>query len=309
LTYPARSRATEPGRSITLEWRAPSGCPDEAWARAAIDAYLGPRKVDAFKPIAVRVAIASVPGGRWRAELSMSGGASGDRVFEGASCARVGDAAVLIVALMLDPVEVVTQIDSPRAEAPRATGGSAPEGRRAAEGRPPSRIELAVQATGDVGSLPAPSVGFGLAGGVRVGRALVAADIVAWVPRRAIGGPTVASGGEIGLYTASLRGCLRVAGGLDSGLALEPCMRAEGGLAVGRGFGIAEPATARSPWGAAFAGLTVRQVSSESLGAWLSVEAGVPFVRPHYVIEEFGTVFQAGPVLARVSFGLAWSFP
>src|SRR6185503_3372137 len=123
----------------------------------------------------------------------------------------------------------------------------------------------------------------GLAAGMRFGRTLVQADIVAWMPRRAYGGPTAASGGEIQLYTASIRGCFGTIATLKSGLVLEPCARAEGGLTIGRGFGIAEPDTSQTPWAAVFAGLSMRQMSSGSLGAWLSVEAGVPFIRPNYV--------------------------
>jgi len=303
LAYPALAQSAEPAR-IELKWRAPSGCPDEAWARKAIDAYLGQRKLDAFKPIAVRVEITRAPGGRWRGALSMGGGASGDRVFEGNNCARVGDAAVLIVAMMLDPVEVVTQMDAPRAEARPATPALAEDGRHGGESL---HLEFAVQATGDAGSLPEPTVGAGLAAGVRIRQWSIQADLVAWIPRRAFGSPTGASGGNIELYTASLRACLAASSAL--GLALAPCVRAEGGLAIGRGFGIAEPETSHNLWGAAFVGLSIRQPSTDRLGAWLALEGGVPFVRPNYVIEELGTVFRAGPLLGRVSFGLAWSFP
>jgi hypothetical protein len=306
LACPALARGAEPTRGLELEWRGPPGCPNEAWARKAIAAYLNQRKLDAFKPMAVRVEITAVPGGRFRATLSIGGGASGDRVFEGATCARVGDAAVLIVALMLDPVEVVTQMDVPPADT-RPPSAPAEGAHRAAEQRSPMRIEIAFQALGDAGSLPEPSVGAGLSAGVRTARGSLHTDLVAWVPRRAFGGPTAASGGEIGLYTTSLRGCW---GGMNAlGLALAPCARAEGGLSSGSGFGIAEPATSRRFWAAAFLGVTIRQPSSERLGAWLTVEGGVPFVRTSYVIEEFGTVFRAGWVLGRVSFGLAWSFP
>jgi len=306
--WPDSAHGAEPTHGVELTWRAPAGCPNEAWARKAIDAYLGHRKVEAFKPIAVRVEITAAAGGRWRAALSMRGGASGDRTFEGGTCARVGDAAVLIVALMLDPLEVVAQMDTARDDDSRPASPLLTEnGRRADVARSPTRFELAVQATGDAGSLPEPTVGAGVAAGAHLSRISVQADVVAWIPRRAFGGPTGASGGEIGLYTASLRGCLAAMGAL--GLVLAPCLRAEGGLASGTGFGIAEPATSRNFWGAAFAGLSIRQASTERLGAWLAVEGGVPFVRPDYIIEEFGTVFRAGPVLGRVSFGLAWSFP
>jgi hypothetical protein len=306
VAFASAAHGAEPARGIELEWRAPAGCPDEAWARKAIDAYLGRRTLEAFKPITVRVQITAVAGGRWRAALSVGGGASGNRVFEGATCARVGDAAVLIVALMLDPVQVATQIEAPRAEGPSAVPVPA-ETSRATESRPSTRVELSVQAAGDAGSLPEPTVGAGLAAGVRIGRIAAQADIMAWIPRRAFGGPTAASGGEIGLYTASVRGCLSAISALA--LAVAPCVRAEGGLSSGTGFGIAEPVTSRNFWGAAFVGLSIRQPSAERLGAWLAVEGGVPFVRPNYVIEDFGTVFRAGAILGRVSFGLAWSFP
>ena len=297
------ARGAEPSRGIELEWRAPPGCPDEAWARKAIDAYLGQRVHGSFKPIAVRVDITAAPGGRWRAALSAGGGANGSRTFEGGTCARVGDAAVLIVALMLDPVQVVAQME-PRREAPRAPPVLA-ETTRAVEAPDSTRVELSVKAAGDAGSLPEPTVGAGLGAGLRSGRLSMELDLVAWVPRRAFGGPTPASGGEIQLYTASLRGCLGTIQAV--GLALAPCLRGEGGLSSGTGFGIAEPVTTHNAWGAAFLGLLIRQPGAERLGAWLAIEAGVPFVRPNYVIEEFGTVFRAGSVLGRVSFGLAWS--
>ena len=304
LASPSVASGAEPAPGLALQWRAPAGCPDEAWARKAITGYLGQRKLDAFKPMAVRVEITGVAAGRWRAVLSMGGGASGDRVFEGTTCARVGDAAVLIVALMFDPVEVVTQMDAPGIDASGAP--PAPTNRRSDDGRAPARFELGVLVTGDAGSLPEATVGAGLAAGVRMGRISGEVDVVAWIPRRAFG-PTAGSGGDIGLTTVSARGCLAVEGAL--GLALAPCVRLEGGLASGRGFGIAEPVTSRTFWGATFVGLSIRQPSTAPLGPWLLIEGGFPFVRPDYTIEEFGTVFRGGPLLARVSFGLAWSFP
>src|SRR5689334_1534876 len=244
------ARAAEPSRAIALEWSAPAGCPDESWARKAIDAYLGHRARDSFKPIDVHVDIMAIAGGRWRADLSVGGGATGSRVFEGSSCARVGDAAVLIVALMLDPVEVVTQMDAPRDDLPH-TSRATPEGARVVDARAGTRVELSVEATGDVGSLPEPTVGAGVAAGLRSGRLSIQMDLLAWIPRRAFGGPTPASGGEIGLYTASLRGCIAAWRGL--GIAIEPCVRGEGGLSKGTGFGVAEPVTSQKFWGAAFA--------------------------------------------------------
>jgi hypothetical protein len=306
---PAIAMGAELGRGIALEWSAPPGCPDAAWAQRAILGYLGRRKLESVKPMDVRVEIGTLPGGRFRAVISLGGGASGDRRFEGASCARVGDAAVLIVALMFDPVEVVTQMEMPaeprRTQAVLANG----EAHTATSGRARRSIELAFQAAGDVGSLPEPTLGVGLAAGVRFARTSFGADATVWFPRRGFGGPTAGSGGEISLYTASLRACFATFRVLEERLGLEPCLRAEGGISSGRGFGIAEPTSSSLPWGAALIGLSIRQVTAESLSAWLSIEGGVPFVRPHYIIEDFGPVFRAGPVIGRVAFGLAWAFP
>jgi hypothetical protein len=286
-------------------------------SRTALEGYLGGRKLDTFKPIAVRVELSAVPGGRFHAALSLDAGASGDRRFEGATCARVGDAAVLIVALMLDPVEVTSQIETspavPRREAPTASADRRRERTARSETSAPrvgrAAFEVGIETAGDAGSLPQPSVGAGVVAGLRIGRALVEADAVAWVPRRGLGGPTPGGGGEIGLYSASLRGCFAVVRSLESGIALEPCLRLESGLASGRGFGIADPASSKNVWGAAFLGLSIRQWSTASLGGWLSIEGGAPFVRTRYVIEDFGTVFRASALVGRLSFGLAWSFP
>jgi hypothetical protein len=296
-------------RGIELEWRAPSVCPDETWARAALTGYLGRRKPDSFKPIAVRVELSSTPSGRYRAALVLDDGTGGDRRFEGATCARVADAAVLIVALMLDPVEVVSQIETPpgvpRHEAPTSSTKAPHGGADDSAGK----FDLGIEAAGDIGSLPEPSVGAGVVAGFRSGRVLVEADAVAWVPRRAYGGPTPGGGGEIGLYTAGLRGCFSAFRDVESGILLEPCARFEGGVATGQGFGLAETTSSKNPWIAAFLGLSLRQWSTASLGGWIAVEGGVPFVRTAYVIEDVGTIFRASPVVGRLSFGLAWSFP
>jgi hypothetical protein len=276
------------------------------WARAALDGYLGRRQADAFKHIAVRVELSSTPSGRFRAVLVLDDGNGGDRRFEGATCARVADAAVLIVALMLDPMEVAAQIETPPA-VPRREASASSEARHRAPDD--AAFDLGIEAAGDVGSLPEPSVGAGVVAGFRTGRVLVELDAVAWVPRRVYGGPTPGGGGEIGLYTAGLRGCFAAFRSSQSGISLEPCVRLEGGIATGQGFGIAEPVSTKNPWGAAFLGVSLRQWSTASLGGWLAVEGGVPFVRAAYVIEDFGTIFRASPVVGRLSLGLVWSFP
>jgi len=307
--WPAIATAAPLGRGIELAWVAPAGCPDEAWATQAIQGYLGQRKLDSAKPVDVRVEIAPIAGGRFRAAISLEGGARGDRRFEGATCARVADAAVLIVALMFDPVEVVAQMETPPAGPRSADVVPSPEAQPSStDGRAARNFELAFQAAGDVGSLPEPTVGAGIAAGVRFGRTLLSADAMAWFPRRAVAGPNAESGGEISLYTASVRGCFAALRVWESTFELDPCVRAEAGLSSGQGFGIAEPSSSTNPWGAVFVGLALRQLTTASLAAYLAVEGGVPFLRPNYIIEDFGTVFHAGPVLARVSFGLEWTF-
>ena len=299
------------GARLQLEWQAPEGCMDREAARAAIDAALGapapatdsapPRGARALPPSdarpVARVRIAQLDDGRWNADIWMYGArGSGERSFEGASCANVAEAAALIVAMALDAA---------REPERGAVPSEAPDPDLA---RTATRFFAGLRAAFDVGSLPEPSAGAGLAFGVEHGAWRAELEGTAWLPQIARGAPPARVGGRFGLFTLGLRGCVDVLPGAAV-LQLGPCLGGEAGLATGRGVDISDPETNEHLWAAALGGLSLRYAGRSRLGFALLVEAGVPLRRPTWEIEEFSEVFRAEPVLGRAALTAAWLFP
>jgi hypothetical protein len=216
----------------------------------------------------------------------------------------VAQAATLIVAIMLDPLKTVATVRASEAR-DRSLPPVAPVAPRApAEG---ARFELGFETSADLGSLPSATVGVGLEAGVRSGLALLQAQATDWLPERAVRGPRVASGGQMGLYSGGLRGCLEAVRTRADRFQLGLCLHGELGVATGTGFGLDQTERSFALWGAAFAGVSA-QLSGDPFATWLSVEVGTPLVRPVYEIDGFGDVFRASPVLLRASCGVAWDF-
>lgn len=297
----ARARADapddpEPPSSLALEWHAAAGCPDEAAGRAAIERYLGADPARLPGTIAVAVELAPDPEGEWRGHVALTGDAGeGNRRFHGPTCDEVADAAALIVAILLNPLRTTARVKAARgapADAPAVSGAS---------------FHLGLQTSGDLGSLPEATLGFGLVAGVQTERVLLQLEADDWLPQRVVHGPSPGSGGQLGLVAGSVRACVDVVRALDARLRFGPCVRPELGVATGSGFGLDQPARSRAFWAAVFGGLSAR-FSMAPLETWLSFDVGSAVARPTYGIDGFGTVFQASPVLLRAGFGVAWTF-
>jgi hypothetical protein len=304
---PGRARAGAPvdpePPSLALEWHAAVGCPDEAVGRAAIERYLGADTTNLPGTIAVAVELAPDPEGEWRGHVALTGDAGeGNRRFHGPTCDEVADAAALIVAILLNPLRTAARVRA-------AHGSPADAPARGPDDRALSGVwfHLGLQAGGDVGSLPAATLGFGLVAGVQTEWILLQVEGDYWLPQRVVSGPSPGSGGQLGLVAGSLRGCVDVVRTLDARLRFGPCLRPELGVATGSGFGLDQPARSRAFWAALFGGLSAR-FSTAPLETWLSLDVGSAVARPTYGIDGFGTVFQASPVLLRAGFGVGWTF-
>jgi hypothetical protein len=298
-SWPARAAAAEPAAPpLRLEWHAPAGCPDREHAQAAIAAALGKPLPPRDEPAVVRVQIAQREDGQWNADIWMYGAdGSGERSFAGASCAHVADAAALIVAMALDPSAAPERADSDagaaRASLPNETA---------------LRFLLGLRVSGGTGSLPEPSAGIALALGVELGRLRAEVDAAAWLPQVARGGLDGEVGGRLGLFTGALRGCfdaLRPGGGA---LRIGACLAFEAGVATGEGIDISDPQTDEHLWAAGLGGLSLRHAGRSPLRLGLLLELGAPLRRPIWEIDDF-EVFQAEPVLGRLSLSAGWLFP
>jgi hypothetical protein len=316
VSRPTAARADDaPASLLDLEWTVAEGCPDRQSARAAIEALLGAQPAGEQPPITVRVEISRLPSGQWQARISTPDRqVIGERVLKGASCELLVGATALIVAIALDPVATAERVavrGQEPATPPPAPVPAAPTTPRPIASTPRTetdrtRIAAGLRAAGDLGSLPEPTLGVGFTLDLSHARALLRAEATAWLPRVALRGPVAGSGGEIGLYSGALRGCYDALQASGRRFRLGPCLAAEAGLSTGAGINLTHPARSSSPWVAALGGLLVRQ-RAQAVTLWALAEGGLAIRRPVFAIEGFQEpVFQASPVLGRISLGAAW---
>jgi hypothetical protein len=301
-----------PGIDSALEWNAGSACPDKAAAESAIQDLVGSRIAATDSSDIVQVDLSEQADGRWEARIRTRGIAgSGERRFVGPTCDLVANAAVLVVAMTLEPTATADRVTAMRA--PRPPSDALPVlGPREQH----LRMIAGLRAMADLGSLPGAASGLGVVLGVHYGRWHFEGEGTAWSPRLALAEPAEQEGGEIGLYTGGLRGCWDGLRSASGELRLGGCLDGEAGVTTGKGtVGIAERHETSGLWVAVFAGLTARQVTASGLTPWLSFDVGTAVRRPSFVVNPGSRlgppvlVFQASEVVARAALGLAWLFP
>ncbi len=310
--------ADEPSSTfLRLEWEVAEGCPDRDTALTAIKNLLGAKTADDRPPVVVRVEITRLPDDRWEAQIQSQGPVVvGVRELRGPSCERLVEAVALVVAIALDPVSTAERV-TVRESVPSRRIVEKPAKKEKQVPQKPRVPAFAdehlyfaagLRAAGDLGSLPEPTMGIGLMFGLSYGRWSIESNAKVWLPQLALRGPVDGSGGRIELYSGGLRGCFDALQAFGRHFSLGPCLAAEVGLSTGTGINITHPNRSTGFWGAALAGLFLRQ-SAESISLSILAEAGVPLVRPIYAIENFDPpVFQASRVIGRVSLAAAWSF-
>jgi hypothetical protein len=238
--------------------------------------------------------------GDWRAVLSLP---EGQRQLEGESCAALVDAAAVIVALSLEQRRQISELTL----APAAAVAPAPSrledvsAESSSEGGSPVRplrVMLHVGLLGEVGLLPAPSLGPRLL--VTFERGLWSVDVggAFLLARHA----ELRSGeaADIHWFGGQLAACRSVKGPLRA------CFGAEAGQIVGTGSGVDEPATNSGSWLAVTAEASFRGTVADSLGWELGLGAAAAVVRPEFGFDELGVLHRASSVSGRFFAGLGW---
>jgi hypothetical protein len=341
----ARAQAEEPG--FDLQWSAPAPCASESTARGEISALIREPR-DAGERARARVQIEGSEQRGYVARIEIARGASaGERELRGRSCEAVAEAAVLIIAMAIDPQGVgaraAAQRDAQAAATTKSvdTVASAPTRAPAREAKPdepdepqrpaqegeaeepepveveeeaPSdprragRLVLGLHGQGDAGSLPHVTVGGGLLAGMHWQHVRLELQATAYLPQREQLAPAPGST-AISLYTGALSGCVDLLGARDESRALGACAAVEAGLSRGVPESISDGQASSGFWLASFLGLDVRQRVTGPLHVRLLAEAGLPVLRPRYEIEPFGLVFRAAPVLGRFGISAFVLFP
>ena len=315
--------ATNDEARVSLAWRAPAGCPDEASVRADVVRLLAGSQ----EPVIARADVERV-GDSWRVVVAMNGG---ERRLEAGSCRAIAEATALIVAMAVDPARVAANraslvvdasaptslhedasiesndagaveaampndaaLVTPTEDAARSSTASAPP-RAAAPATHPTRATLAssqdtafaISASGAIalGALPAAAVG--------------AAVAFAWTPAplrfELTGAYFFPDSTRLGAFTGALsntveRFTMLSAAARACYLArtddfdVGPCLEVEAASVHGEGLGIANPSGGKSGWIAP---------GAEFFGAWrvarswavvFRADALIPTTRPDFQV-------------------------
>ncbi|MBL8950419.1 MAG: hypothetical protein JNK82_06560 [Myxococcaceae bacterium] len=281
LLVALQAGAAVPG--VQLSWSSPEGCPSQAQVEGAVARTLGENVSPPEPPLEVSGVI-TLEAGTWRVQL---GTPSGQRTLTGSTCRAVSAAAVVVIALMVDPLaptDVPALLDEP-AE-PRA-------------------FSVGVLALGDLGTLPRPAYGIGALGSVGLAAGFhLELHGHAWL-RQSTAPDADGAGAALSLYTFGV-GARR---DFDLGpLSLAPLLAVEAGALRGSSFGLSNPATNTAVWVAARAGLGLA-VSWGYVRIGLRLEAAVPFTRPRFVAAGVGDLFTPSPISGRGALTLELRFP
>jgi hypothetical protein len=316
--FTAPAVASPAGASPPLRVSAPDGCPGAPALERAVAAHVG--RAVALDGVTVSIRRTA---GAWRAQLMTEAGA---RELDAESCAAALDAVALVLALAVEPEPAdappAPEVSPAAAPAARADTGGPIDAARPAPNEPPSSADrraapnagsgardgglalgLGAGVLGEVGVLPAPSLGARAALGVswRAWRLELAG--LTLLPRRAElatdGGLTA----QIGWWAAQLAACRRVLG------AFEGCVGSELGELRGEGSGVDAPRAARGTWFAETLGAVWSSPWPSPAGPWswqLGSSLAIAVVRPEFGFDGLGVLHRPSPVSGRLWLAIDW---
>jgi hypothetical protein len=307
---------------ISLDWDAPTGCPNSGDVIAAVGKLVG-ESARTAGPLHAHAVVRAAGDSRFRVALDIDrSGTLGTRALDAESCDAAGDAVALMIAIALDPMLSSAPPAAAPAEVPAETPSTVPAPAQplvqsqadpaamplehASTSTPAQTdaaappLELALVAVGDVGTLPAPSAGVGGLAGWRRGRLRLEGGAL-YVPSQRATLAASARGGTFSLTAGQLRACASV---LDRGrLSLAPCVGMELDVMHGEGFGVDVPLTADGTWFAGTAG-GIARLALGGGGLRIGVDGVMPTSRPQFELAGIAAVHRPAAMSARLALGL-----
>jgi hypothetical protein len=331
LPVTARAEPLERG-ALRLEWSAPGGCPNGVEVLERIEALLGARIADLRpEPISARGSVVAVEALRFELKLETEQrGQRFVRSMQAPSCAELGDAGSLVLALAIDPELVERQARAAETKQPETSSlvaepppaAEVPKESPPAPPREPSR-RVDESAPEPIGPTDSPEwfarfgllADFGTVSDSSFGpRVTVAAGFgafraelgVAWLPPvRSFTARNPDRGGDIDLLAADLDGCfLPFRGDLE----LQGCAGVEVGRLHGSGFGTVVERDGSALWLGANVTLLGRLRATQSLT--LVAAGGALFVPQdtEFTLENVGVVHRVPNVVSRLGLGIEAAF-
>jgi hypothetical protein len=319
LLLPVPSRA-EHQFPLGLKWDAPADCPQQSDVQERIAALLT-SLAGRLKPSRLRAEGHIEPiGGRYRLILVIHDGpAVGMRVMESDSCEDLGGAAAVALGLLIR-VEQSSSTplsegalggvpEQPAAQPPQPPPPPPEPPEQPAPQQPPRQWHpiLRVPLFGiDLGVLPQPSYGTGLALGMDYAswRVLVGGSF--WLPQ-SIPAPTFPGfGAKTQRLSADLQGCH---GWQVGRFELGPCLVARLEEVAARGYGPGVVSQARRPvWLSVGAAATGAWHLHQSASLVVSVDGRFSTSRPRFVIDGVGELHRVAPAAGGVTVACEWIF-
>jgi hypothetical protein len=332
------------GSRFSLEWTAPAGCPDGDRVRQHAEALLGgPIEPRLSRPLGARGTVTRT-GDSFALDLAtIDGELRGERHLAAPTCQELAAAAALIVALAVDPKAVAARGNATESEGGATTPAAPPESATASNPPPPAANAAPVPTSpvatnraprtapgpgirvmgfteaalaGDVGTLPGPSIGPSLSGGVGLGRFRVRLGASYFVPRFAEAAPVVdkgTRGGDVSLFAVNLAGCYAVF--TPRALELGVCAMVEGGALFAAGSGFDHSKDATTPWLGAGGSTEMTIPVTHALTVRVAVGAIAPFARSTVRFSEntgdvtqMRDIHRPGSVAGRAALGVGLAF-
>lgn len=332
--------AAQPAENpISLSWEVPDGseCSSAEVVSAEIERLLGGKpSATTSRRVIARARVLRNDDGSWTLDMRTTiakEDADGERLLHAGSCAELGSAAALIIALGFDPAAVAAQAERTREQpaqvvdkseevAPKAPNtpskqppapppvvGVSPAGKPGASLGPENsakvRLGLNVGAGGDVGSFSGPTLSLHLSGRLRYRKLELVASATYFPPHRTPLPARPAAGGLFSLMTGEFLAC----GPLFSWRVLElgACGGAELGQMRADGYGVRKPSTASALWFAPRAEGTLFTALTATLGLRFEVGVAVPLTQNRFVLEQ-KVVEEPAAIAGRVDVGVEYHF-
>jgi hypothetical protein len=293
-----------------LEWRAPAGCPSQAWLETEVQRLSEAEPADRGS---IRISIAAVvsqdPRGRWHVAVSTTeGGYSGVRELDAGTCLELANSTALLIGLMIratdsDPSPSAPSIDrAPQAARPKP---AAPATQRAEArvARSRTRWFAGPSLAAHAGILPGISAAVGADAGAHVGETRLAVSALYFPSRRAGAAENAIAQGRFRLLNVGISVCRKLARGVSSaGL----CVSADWQRLTGDGISQSvalKPVQRTADFFTVGGGGFLRFYLSRRFCLPLKIEAMVPTRRPEFTFIE-AVVLRPAAVFARLSLTL-----
>jgi hypothetical protein len=295
--WPGMATAGGPA-PLDLEWVAPPGCPEKADVAAEVERLVG-TELASRRHLTVRAVVAAIGPDSYSLSLqSVLDGVSGERTLTATSCRAVTDAAVLTMALALNPdLKWPGGAAAERPAEPAVSDGEAPPTHAEPAASHPDAGRRPLEWLGRTlfgmraGSLPqaSPELGLGL-GASKAGLGL-------WL-LGSYSPPTRAPHAEVWMLSSSALLCYSIVADLG------PCGGVDLSWVRGRGDNVTHFRSDAVSWLSAAIGLTGAFRLERRWKLRLEGQALFPMRRPEASVAGLGVVYRPGPWAGRAFMGL-----